>query len=459
MEIPTPSDEASKTSGIESVRTSNDVLSLQDSEQTDVTDFPTPSEGSVITPDASMINFFHFEDDFGDELDTRDLVVRVDNPEKHSSTLDSYVTFRITTKTTRSDFDGHEYSVRRRYNDFFWLKQKLEQAHPSCIIPPLPEKYALQQLQRFTQEFLRSRMIGLHQFLNRVVEHKVLSKDENLKVFLTSKPYEFVAHRKKDSVGLVGRVSDTIQSLATPYLLRSQPPPEEFQAASQYATLLGDKLACTERIAQRISKEEQEHVLELNELQAAFTLWGASESELGPGLCALATALDKCASAQQEVTDLFQTKQAPILHEQLLQVESVKEALKRRDSAQTEYELTADALSKRKQERQQLETSGPGFSINVLLGKSAESTKKDREQRLDDVIEQLTRSVEESHLVHQNMNVELKEEMEEWNTSRQKDIRQVFLGMADQRINYYQRCLSAWEAALSELRTKGSSTT
>lgn len=177
---------------MESVRYSNESLSREGSlsvfqDQADFAEIPTPSEGSVITPDASMMNFFQFDDTYTSDLDNRELIVRVDNPEKHSGALDSYVTFRITTNTTRSDFDAHEFVVRRRYKDFLWLKQQLERAHPGCILPALPEKSALQQ--RFSQEFLGGRVVGLHRFLNRLAEHPSLSTDPSLKLFLTAKPH------------------------------------------------------------------------------------------------------------------------------------------------------------------------------------------------------------------------------------------------------------------------------
>lgn len=38
-------------------------------------------------------------------------------------------------QTSRGEFDSCEYEVRRRYQDFLWLKSKLEEAHPTLIIP------------------------------------------------------------------------------------------------------------------------------------------------------------------------------------------------------------------------------------------------------------------------------------------------------------------------------------
>lgn len=79
----------------------------------------------------SSINQCKFED--GPEL--RDLFITVDDPESHITAIETFITYRVVTKTTRGEFDSSEYEVRRRYQDFLWLKSKLEEAHPTLIIP------------------------------------------------------------------------------------------------------------------------------------------------------------------------------------------------------------------------------------------------------------------------------------------------------------------------------------
>ena len=45
------------------------------------------------------------------------------------------VIFSYFLQTSRGEFDSSEFEVRRRYQDFLWLKEKLEEAHPTLIIP------------------------------------------------------------------------------------------------------------------------------------------------------------------------------------------------------------------------------------------------------------------------------------------------------------------------------------
>ena len=63
---------------------------------------------SVSRSSSLIANLSRFEDETDDE--TKDLFVSVDDPEKHTSTLESYVTFRITTKV-----HGYEQNYPRVY--------------------------------------------------------------------------------------------------------------------------------------------------------------------------------------------------------------------------------------------------------------------------------------------------------------------------------------------------------
>lgn len=64
-----------------------------------------------------------------------DIYVKIDNPQKHLETLETYITFTLTTKVAKIEFPENEYVVHRRYNDFLWLRQKLVECHPFCIVP------------------------------------------------------------------------------------------------------------------------------------------------------------------------------------------------------------------------------------------------------------------------------------------------------------------------------------
>ena len=55
----------------------------------------------------------------------------------------SYISYKINTKTTLSQYQWKEFSVIHRYKDFEWLWGQLKSKYEHIIIPPLPEKVSL----------------------------------------------------------------------------------------------------------------------------------------------------------------------------------------------------------------------------------------------------------------------------------------------------------------------------
>ena len=64
---------------------------------------------------------------------------------------------------------------------------------------------------------------------------------------------EFQAH-KKQSTGLLGRVSDSIQNFGASYMMKNRTP--EFTIMYEYIQTFGEKLASIDRITQRVVKEQ-----------------------------------------------------------------------------------------------------------------------------------------------------------------------------------------------------------
>ena len=61
-----------------------------------------------------------------------------------------------------------------RYSDFEWLVCQLIEKYPCCIIPPLPQKSILTNINQENQEFIEGRKRGLKLFLIKVFKHRDL---------------------------------------------------------------------------------------------------------------------------------------------------------------------------------------------------------------------------------------------------------------------------------------------
>uniref|UniRef100_A0A4X2JT55 Sorting nexin 7 n=1 Tax=Vombatus ursinus TaxID=29139 RepID=A0A4X2JT55_VOMUR len=265
------------------------------------------------TSPLSMINQYKFED----EPDSKDLFITVDNPESHITTIETFITYRVTTKTSRGEFDSSEFEVRRRYQDFLWLKGKLEEAHPTLIIPPLPEKFIMKgMVERFNDDFIETRRKALHKFLNRIADHPTLTFNEDFKVFLTAQAWELSSH-KKQGPGLLSRMGQTVRAVASS-VRGVKNRPEEFTEMNDYVGTFSQEINLIDKISHRIYKEEKEYFEEMKEYGPVYTWWSASEEDLVDSLKGVASCIDKCCKAtERRIVDLSETL-LPVVHEYVL---------------------------------------------------------------------------------------------------------------------------------------------
>ncbi|XP_043554809.1 sorting nexin-7 isoform X4 [Chiloscyllium plagiosum] len=336
---------------------------------------------SMQTSPSSMIN----QHTLDDEPDSKDIFVTVDDPANHVTTLETFVTYRIITKTTRSEFDSCEYEVRRRYQDFLWLKDKLEEAHATLIVPPLPEKFVMRgMVERFNEDFVATRQKALHKFLNRIADHPTLSFSENFKIFLT---VQDLASHKKLGPGFISKMGETVKAVAnTVRTIKNRP--DEFTAKSDYVDVFRQKMGTLDKISQRILKELKEHLTEMKEYGPIYTLWSESEQDLAEPLKGVASSIENCCKAIEGLTIGLSEDLLPALHEYVLCAETLKSVLKRRDLIQANYESQVDALTNKKADREMLEHSDLSFTFGAFLGKNAEEMKLQKQQKIDREIEE-----------------------------------------------------------------------
>ncbi|XP_074546199.1 sorting nexin-30 [Halichoeres trimaculatus] len=381
----------------------------------------TPVETSSPASASSLFSRLQLDEDLeADVLDpytlaeTRDLFVTVDDPKKHVSTMETYITYRVSTKTSRIEFDLPEYYVRRRYQDFDWLRIKLEDSQPTHLIPPLPEKFVMKGVvDRFSEEFVETRMKALDKFLKRVADHPVLSFNPHLNAFLSAKDLN-----KRQGLALLTKVGESVKHVAGGYKLR--PRPAEFCAMGDYLDTFSQKLGTIDRIAQRILKEQSEYLTELREYGTVYSSWAGSEEELQRPLEGVASCVTTCCRALEEQCENMSQDSLPVLREYLLYIESMKNVLRKRDQTQAEYEGRLEAAILRKQEDK--------TPIPVEVEKCQDKVEC--------------------------FNADLKADWERWQSNKRQDFKQFLIDMADKNITHYEKCQAGWESLITLLQEK-----
>ncbi|KAG8555603.1 hypothetical protein GDO81_017756 [Engystomops pustulosus] len=311
----------------------------------------TLNDGNSFSPlmlasPSSMINQIKFED----EPEVKDLFITVDEPESHITAIETFITYRIATKTTRGEFDSSEFEVRRRYQDFLWLKSRLEDAHPTLIIPPLPEKFIVKgMVERFNDDFIETRRKALHKFLNRIADHPTLTFNEDFKIFLTAQAWELTSH-KKQGPGLLSRMGQTFKAVASS-VRGVKNRPVEFTELAEYVEAFGQKISVLDKVSQRILKEQKDYYEEMKEYGPIYTLWSASEEDLVDPLRGVAGCIDKCCKVTEALNSKLSNDLIPIIHEYVLYSETLSGVQRRRDLIQAELDAKVDALVKQKADK------------------------------------------------------------------------------------------------------------
>ncbi|SCW01511.1 LAFE_0E01266g1_1 [Lachancea fermentati] len=96
-------------------------------------------------------------------------------------------------------------SVVRRYSDFLWLQEVLLKKYPFRLIPDLPPKKIGSQ--NTDPIFLTKRRNGLTRFINLIMKHPVLRKDDLVLTFLTV-PTDLLGWRKQANYDTTDEFTD-----------------------------------------------------------------------------------------------------------------------------------------------------------------------------------------------------------------------------------------------------------
>ncbi|XP_059391077.1 sorting nexin-7-like isoform X1 [Carassius carassius] len=402
---------------------------------------------SMQTSPASMINQYKLEED----ADTKDIFVTVDNPESHVTAIETYITYRVETKTTRSEFDSCEFEVRRRYQDFLWLKGRLEEAHPTLIVHPLPEKFVMKgMVERFNEDFIETRRRALHKFLNKIAEHPIFSSSEDFKIFLTAGTGELTSH-KKQGPGFLSRMGETVKAVAAAVRgVRNRP--QEFTDMQEYAEAFSQKISSLDKITQRIIREQKEYLEELKECGPTYTLWSQSEEELAEPLKNVAGCEDRCYKETEEQVKHLNDHLIPVLHEYVLCADTLKAVLRRRDNIQVVFEGKAEALATKAADRD-ADSKVLSLAWDSLVGRSPEEVKQQKQQKLKGEIKEMRDELDKAENRLEWANNALKSDWIRWQKVMRSDLRSAFIDTAERNVSYYEKCLAVWESFMQSQRT------
>lgn len=104
-----------------------------------------------------------------------------------------FVDYTISTICNHPAFPAGYFTVDRRYSDFVWLREELAKTYPAIIIPALPEKAVLGNME---SSFVEARKRGLQKFLTKVAGNPTLVESPRFVKFVTATDKVFALERQ-----------------------------------------------------------------------------------------------------------------------------------------------------------------------------------------------------------------------------------------------------------------------
>ncbi|KAL7096575.1 hypothetical protein ACP275_10G086800 [Erythranthe tilingii] len=282
------------------------------------------------------------------------LRVSVSDPAKMGTGVQSYISYKVITKTNLPEYEGPEKIVIRRYSDFIWLRDRISEKYKGVFIPPLPEKSTVEKF-RFSAEFIEMRRQALDVFVNRIASHHELQQSEDLRIFLQADEQTMERARsqetgifKKKPTDLMQIFKD-VQSRVSDVVLGKEKPVEEsnpeYEKLKNYIFQLEDHLAEAQKHAYRLVKRHRELGQSLSDFGKAVTLLGNCEgNSLGKAFSELGAKSEMLSvKLQREAHHLLMNFEEP-LKDYVRAVQSIKATIAERANAFRHHCELAEAI-------------------------------------------------------------------------------------------------------------------
>lgn len=283
------------------------------------------------------------------EQQQQDIQVTVSEPVKQGDGMNAYISYKLSTVTTRAQFRKSAFSVIRRYSDFVWLHANLYAMYPGVVVPPLPEKLLVG---RFSPEFVESRRRALQLFLHRCCLHPELQHSEHLTTFLEATD-DALQHFKADPKNSLGKgargslfqwLDDTVSTISTSLgassaSLDKTPADHEVDEMIAYIDGLEPIMTGLHKHAHGLTKRAREIADGLFEFGVSFTLLGKSEENrsLQEGLNHIGKCSDRLSVLAAEHAEREAANFEEPIFDYIRLVGAVKAALQKRNEVRCSY--------------------------------------------------------------------------------------------------------------------------
>jgi len=394
------------------------------------------------------------------------LITSVKDPVKElAETKDAYVSYLVSAKTNLSIFSTQNPSSRRRFQDFFFLREHLVKNFPACVVPALPDKHRLEYItgDRFSPEFMERRRLDLHRFLQRVARHPTLQRSTLVRAFFESTEWHVHMHQHiahppgpEPTPGLIDNISDTLLNAFS----RVRKPDERFLSMRENVDKFEEGLLLSERLWSRVrSRTNEDLTSDYHDLAVAVQGLGFLESGITDPLNHFSNTLLEFSALLRHKT---QTTTDPFLihlHSLLTYSHANRAVLKLRDQKQLDFEELSDYLSGVTVERDRLAaiisghagSTGLGLGayirdrVDSIRGADDDRSRVEKMKKLDAKIKELQDAVTTAHETSDAFSDETLREQAVFQYAKESEMKEMLGNLADGEIEFYKSAMEEWE--------------
>jgi sorting nexin-4 len=414
----------------------------------------------------------HDPDPSSSSSSSSNLVRVLDGKTELEGTSDMFVSYLVTS--------SGEGGVRRRFQDFVFLRQSLVKDFQASVVPPLPEKHRMEYVvgDRFSIEFIERRTLDLQVFLTRLSKHSKLSKTSLFINFLQSTEWNVYKHKylaanshlsstssddghsnhstTTTNPGLLDNISDTLLNAFT----KLKKPDPRFTLIRSELDSFEEGLTLIERLSSKNKTRLTDLSSDYQDLASSIQGLGYLESGITEPLMRFERSLTDFSclmkSNSQKINQDFLMK----LHGLLSYSQEFKKVLKLRDQKQLDFEELSHYLSNVVTERDRL-VGGYGYGLGLTsyfkdkfegIKHSVTSNSTDldlskaaRLNKLDGKIKELQEAVLASQQTSQSFNEHVLQEYEIFKQIKKSEMKLLLGDYVKSQIEFQKKVLESWD--------------
>eukprot|EP00730_Choanoeca_flexa_P007495 TRINITY_DN12341_c3_g1_i7.p1 TRINITY_DN12341_c3_g1~~TRINITY_DN12341_c3_g1_i7.p1 ORF type:complete len:528 (+),score=130.16 TRINITY_DN12341_c3_g1_i7:40-1584(+) len=382
--------------------------------------------------------------------------VMVETAVQHTDNSGEHMVYPIVITAKQDNHVGiapGDFRVQRRYNAFAYISRYLEHAHPSCLIPPMPEKKLNFKLSKFSVDIndevlLRKRRQALGDMIKRVLVHPVLGKDKGFHLFLTQPEGWQDALVVTDLDGQsVPYSPSNFADLFRSTTMSNTRSAREFRDIFNYADQFQEHLASIMSIHSRLAMTMEAIMVMFSDTATMFDEWQETEQGLRDVMVMAQGAMEKLSARLDK-----QLRREEEFADQVKVYVGYGESLRRLALTQQQYQQAADKARAAADDKDTVlhnflnpegDTSVRGF-FSRLTGPTSMEGMAAKKEQLTAQVEELRQEASNAQQRHENFLQDALAEVETFHKDKRKTLLSMFLVFANIQKAYAEAQVRLW---------------